>query len=127
MSEIDALLKEDRTFPPTDAWRRDARANDPDIYARAAADPEGFWAGFARELEWSAPWTRVLEWKPPYAKWFVGGKLNVSVNCLDRHIRGARKNKAAFVWEGEPGDRRTLTYWDLYRDVNTFANAFTSR
>jgi acetyl-CoA synthetase len=126
MDEISALLKEDRRFPPTDAWRRDAIANDPGVYARAAADPEAFWASFARELEWTAPWSRVLEWKPPYAKWFVGGTLNASVNCLDRHIRGPRRNKAAFIWEGEPGDRRTLTYWDLYRQVNAFANVLKS-
>ena len=74
----------------------------------------------------STPWTRVLEWKPPHAKWFVGGKLNASVNCLDRHVRGPRRNKAAFIWEGEPGDRRTLTYWDLYRQVNAFANVLKS-
>ncbi len=126
MSEIDALLKEDRTFPPSDAWKRDAIASDPGVYDRAAADPEAFWEGFARELEWSRPWTRVLEWTPPYAKWFIGGQLNVSVNCLDRHVRGPRRNKAAFVWEGEPGDRRTLTYWDLYREVNQFANVLAS-
>jgi acetyl-CoA synthetase len=126
MNEIDALLKEDRRFPPPEAWRRAAHANDPDVYARAAADPEAFWADFARELEWIEPWSRVLEWTPPYAKWFIGGKLNVSVNCLDRHIRGARRNKAAFIWEGEPGDRRTLTYWDLYRQVNAFANVLLS-
>jgi len=122
MSEIDALLKEDRSFAPPDAFRRDAVVNDPGVYARAAADPEAFWEAFARELEWIAPWSRVLEWTPPYAKWFVGGKLNVSVNCIDRHVRGPRRNKAAFIWEGEPGDRRTLTYWDLYRQVGAFAN-----
>ena len=72
------------------------------------------------------PWDTVLEWKPPDAKWFVGGKLNASVNCVDRHIRTARRNKAAIIWEGEPGDRRTLTYWDLYREVNQFANALKS-
>jgi acetyl-CoA synthetase len=126
MDEISALLQEDRRFPPSDAWRRDAIANDPAVYARAAADPEAFWAAFAGELEWIAPWSRVLEWNPPYAKWFVGGKLNASVNCLDRHIRGPRRNKAAFIWEGEPGDRRTLTYWDLYRQVNAFANVLKS-
>jgi acetyl-CoA synthetase len=126
MSEIDALLKEDRRFPPTDAFTRQAIVNDAEVYTRAAADPEKFWADFARELEWIAPWTRVLEWKPPNAKWFVGGKLNASVNCLDRHIRGSRRNKAAFIWEGEPGDRRTLTYWDLYRQVNAFANVLKS-
>ena len=122
MSEIDALLKEDRSFAPPEGFRRNAIVNDPGVYARAAADPEAFWEGFARELEWIAPWSRVLEWKPPYAKWFVGGKLNASVNCIDRHVRGPRRNKAAFIWEGEPGDRRTLTYWDLYRQVGAFAN-----
>ena len=122
MSEIDALLKEDRSFAPPEAFRRDAVVNDPGVYARAAADPEAFWEAFARELEWIAPWSRVLEWTPPYAKWFVGGKLNVSANCIDRHVRGPRRNKAAFIWEGEPGDRRTLTYWDLYRQVGAFAN-----
>jgi len=122
MSEIDALLKEDRSFAPPEAFRRDAVVNDPGVYARADADPEAFWEAFARELEWIAPWSRVLEWTPPYAKWFVGGKLNVSANCIDRHVRGPRRNKAAFIWEGEPGDRRTLTYWDLYRQVGAFAN-----
>ena len=126
MSEIDALLKEDRSFPPADAWRRNAIVNDAEVYARAAADPEAFWADFARELEWMQPWTRVLEWKSPHAKWFVGGKLNASVNCVDRHVRGPRRNKAAFIWEGEPGDRRTLTYWDLYKQVGAFANVLKS-
>ena len=76
----------------------------------------------ARELEWIEPLERVLEWKSPDAKWFVGGKLNASVNCVDRHVQTARRNKAAIIWEGEPGDRRTLTYCDLYREVNQFAN-----
>ena len=92
----------------------------------AAKDPEAFWAGFAKELEWIKPWSKVLEWNPPDAKWFVGGKLNVSANCLDRHVRTARRNKAAFIWEGEPGDRRTLTYFDLYRQVCQFANVLKS-
>src|SRR5262249_54330547 len=122
MSEIDALLKEDRSFPPSEKWRTEALVHDPGIYARASADPEKFWSDFAGELEWIAPWSRVLEWTPPYAKWFVGGKLNVSANCIDRHIRGARRNKAAFIWEGEPGDRRTLTYLDVYRQASAFAN-----
>ena len=122
MSEIDALLKEDRSFPPTAEWRQSAQIADPGIYDRAAANPEGFWAGFANELEWMRPWDSVLEWHPPHAKWFSGGKLNISVNCIDRHVRTDRRNKAAFVWEGEPGDRRTLTYWDLYRQVCAFAN-----
>ena len=122
MSEIDALLNEDRSFAPTAEWRRDAVIADPDVYERAQADLEGFWAGFAGELEWMRPWDKVLEWQSPHAKWFVGGKINVSANCLDRHVRTARRNKAAFIWEGEPGDRRTLTYWDLYRQVCAFAN-----
>jgi acetyl-CoA synthetase len=120
--EIDDLLREDRRFPPTDAFRARAQVSDPSVYDRAARDPEAFWADFAAELEWSTPWTQVLEWTPPDAKWFVGGRLNASVNCVDRHARGPRRNKAALIWEGEPGDRRTLTYWDLYRQVSQFAN-----
>src|SRR5262249_46719381 len=85
--------------------------------------PVRFWERFARELDWFKPWRKALEWKAPYAKWFVGGKLNVSYNCLDRHITTARRTKAALIWEGEPGDSRTLTYWDLYREVNRFAAA----
>ena len=115
MSEIDALLREDRTFDPSPEFRASATVSDPEVYARAAANPEAFWEGFARELEWIEPWSQVLDWQPPHAKWFVGGKLNVSANCLDRHVRTWRRNKAAFVWEGEPGDRRILTYFDLYR------------
>ena len=122
MSEIDALLKEERRFPPSPSWRTTANVSDPEIYARAAADPEAFWAEFARQLEWIRPWDEVLQWKSPNAQWFVGGKLNVSVNCLDRHVRTAKRNKAAIIWEGEPGDRRTLTYWDLLRQVTAFAN-----
>jgi acetyl-CoA synthetase len=126
MSEIDALLQEHRTFPPSPDFQRAAAIADPGVYERAALDPEGFWAGFARELEWIEPWTEVLRWNPPHAEWFVGGKLNASANCLDRHVRTARRNQAALIWEGEPGDRRTLTYWDLYRQVGTFANVLKS-
>ena len=124
--EIADLLQEDRTFAPAASFRAQANVRDEEVYARAARDPEAFWAGFAQELEWSAPWSRVLEWKPPHAKWFVGGTLNASVNCVDRHVRGARRNKAALVWEGEPGDRRTLTYFDLYRQVSQFGNVLKS-
>jgi acetyl-CoA synthetase len=126
MSEIDALLTEDRRFPPAAAFRAAANISDPEIYARAARDPEAFWAGFAGELEWMRPWDAVLKWDPPHARWFDGGKLNASVNCLDRHVRGGRRNKAAIIWEGEPGDRRTLTYWDLLRQVGAFANVLKS-
>jgi acetyl-CoA synthetase len=121
-SAIDALLQEDRRFEPSAAFRAAANVNDPAVYDRAAKDPEAFWADFARELEWATPWTTVLEWTPPYARWFVGGTLNASVNCVDRHAAGPRRNKAALIWEGEPGDRRTLTYFDLYRQVSQFAN-----
>src|SRR5918996_3432708 len=122
-AEISDLLQEDRTFAPPAAFRAQAHVRDESVYARAEQDPDGFWAGFASELEWFTPWTSVLDWKPPHAKWFVDGKLNVSVNCVDRHVRGARRNKAAIIWEGEPGDRRVLTYWDLAREVGRCANA----
>ena len=125
-AEISDLLQEDRTFAPSDAFRTAANVRDEGVYAGAAGDPEAFWASFAGELEWFSPWTKVLEWTPPHAKWFVGGTLNVSVNCVDRHARGPRRNKAAIVWEGEPGDRRTLTYFDLYRQVSQFANVLKS-
>ena len=120
--DIADLLREDRRFPPSDAFRAQANVRDAGVYARAEQDPEGFWAGFASELEWFTPWTKVLEWTPPHAKWFTGGTLNASVNCVDRHAHGPRRNKAAIIWEGETGDRRTLTYFDLYRQVSQFAN-----
>jgi acetyl-CoA synthetase len=126
MSEIDALLTEHRRFPPAEAWRTTANVTDPQIYDRAARDPEGFWAGLAHELEWIRPWDVVLKWDSPHARWFDGGKINASANCVDRHVRTARRNKAAIVWEGEPGDRRTLTYWDLFRQVGAFANVLKS-
>jgi acetyl-CoA synthetase len=125
-SEYDDLLREDRVFPPLAEFRARARVADDAIYAEAERDPEAFWATFARELEWSRPWDRVLDWQPPHAKWFVGGQINASVNCLDRHLAGPRRNKAALIWEGEPGDRRTLTYYDLYREVSAFANVLKS-
>ncbi|MDE2665124.1 MAG: acetate--CoA ligase [Acidobacteriota bacterium] len=120
---IEALLDEERLFPPPEECSRNANMADPDIYQRAAKDPEAYWAQAAESLEWMRKWDRVLDWKPPIAQWFVGGKLNVSVNCLDRHVRGWRRNKAAFIWEGEPGEERVLTFADLYREVNRFANA----
>jgi acetyl-CoA synthetase len=122
LKEIEALLVEERTFDPPREFVQRANVKDPKVYEEARRDPEGFWASFARELEWFKPWRKVLEWNPPYAKWFVGGKINASYNCLDRHIKGPRKNKAAIIWEGEPGDTRTLTYFELYREVNKFAN-----
>jgi acetyl-CoA synthetase len=126
MAELDDLLREDRIFAPSDPFRQQANVRDEGVYERADKDPEAFWARFASELEWFTPWTQVLEWKPPHAKWFLGGTLNASVNCVDRHVRGPRRNKAAIIWEGEPGDRRTLTYFDLYRQVSQFANVMKS-
>ncbi|MCZ6788873.1 MAG: acetate--CoA ligase [Chloroflexi bacterium] len=125
-STIDALLHENREFPPPPDFAREAVANDPGIYDRAAKDPEAFWAGMAKELHWFKPWDKVLQWDPPFAQWFVGGKLNVSYNCLDRHLDGPRRNKAALIWEGEPGDWKVYTYWDLHREVCRFANALKS-
>ena len=120
---IEALLKERRKFPPSKAFVKKANVNRPSIYKEAAKNPVKFWEGWAKRLDWFKPWTKALEWKAPNAKWFIGGKLNVSYNCLDRHINTARRTKAALIWEGEPGDTRTLTYWDLYREVNRFAAA----
>ena len=119
---IEALLAEERAFEPNAALREQANISDPGVYEKAKKDPEGFWAEAARSLDWFKPWDKVLEWNPPIAKWFTGGKLNVSYNCLDRHVKTWRRNKAALIWEGEPGEERVLTYADLYREVNKFAN-----
>jgi acetyl-CoA synthetase len=121
-TNFEALLHENRVVEASAEFKARAVVRDDSVYEVAERDPEAFWESFARELEWSAPWSRVLEWKPPFAQWFVDGKINASVNCLDRHVRTARRNKAALIWEGEPGDRRTLTYWDLFREVNRFAS-----
>src|SRR5664279_6140409 len=97
MTNIDVLLQEHRKFKPPEAFVRAANVASSDVYARAAKDYEGFWEGCARELEWSKPFTRVLEWAPPRSKWFSDGELNASVNCVDRHARGARANKTAII------------------------------
>jgi acetyl-CoA synthetase len=120
---IEALLKEGRKFVPAKAFSKAARVKGSAIYAEAKRNPLRFWERQAKELRWLKPWRKTLEWKLPYAKWFIGGKLNVSDNCLDRHIEGPRRNKAAIIWEGEPGDSRVLTYRDLWREVNRFAAA----
>ncbi len=112
-----------RSFPPDPAFVGQANLSDPAVYQQAAADPEGWWAEQARTLlDWSTPWNTVCEWNWPHAKWFTGGRLNVAANCLDRHLSGPRRNKAALIFEGEPGDTRVLTYWDLHREVCKFAN-----
>jgi acetyl-CoA synthetase len=119
--QLETLLSEKRRFATTVEFA--ARSAATVALYTAGENWERFWEAQARELEWSAPWTQVLDWQPPHAKWFVGGKLNASVNCLDRHLRGPRRNKAAIIWEGEPGDRRVLTYWELAREVGRCANA----
>jgi acetyl-CoA synthetase len=124
---LDALLDERRKFAPSKEFKQRANWNDPEIYDRAAKDPDGFWAEQAKNLDWFTPWQRVLEWNAPWAKWFTGGKLNVTYNCVDRHAHSARRNKAAIVWEGEPGDTRVLTFGMLEREVNRFANALKSQ
>lgn len=123
---IDVLLQEKRTFAPSESFKEQALVTNQDIFEKAKKNREQFWANFARELDWYKEWDKVLEWNPPHAKWFIGGKINASYNCIDRHIKNGLKNKAAIIWEGEPGDRRTLTYWDLYREVNKFANVLKS-
>ncbi len=125
---IESILQEKRRFPPSDAFSQQAhiksQADYERLYEEAKADPAAFWAKLAKEeLHWFEPWDTVLDWQPPHAKWFVGGKLNISDNCLDRHLKTWRKNKAALIWEGEPGDSRTFTYAQLHREVCQFANA----
>ncbi len=121
--EIEALFSERRDFPPPADFAAQSNAR-PDIYEQADRDFEGFWAAEAeRKLSWVQKWTTVLDWQLPYAKWFVGGKLNVAYNCVDRHVENGLGSKVAYYWEGEPGDTRTLTYADLQREVNKCANA----
>lgn len=127
---IDSVLNEQRVFEPSDEFRAGAkiksRADYERLYQEAKDDPEGFWAKIASELHWFKPWDRVLEWKLPFAQWFLRGELNISYNCLDRHVATWRKNKAAILWEGEPGDSRTLTYQQLLREVSKCANVLKS-
>ena len=121
---IEALLEEARVFASPEGFANNAHVNDDSVFAQAAADPEAFWASIADELHWFKKWDQVLdESDPPFFKWFVGGKLNITYNCLDRHLTSWRRNKAAIIWEGEPGDQVVLTYYDLWREVNKFANA----
>jgi acetyl-CoA synthetase len=120
---LSALLHETRTFPPPEALAKRANAQ-PGIYDEAKADPHAFWASQAEHLTWAAPWTDVLDWSnAPFAKWFVGAKLNVAVNCVDRHVDAGLGDRVAFHWEGEPGDTRTITYADLLASVSQAANA----
>ncbi len=123
---ISSVLTEHRQFPPSTDARKGAHISGAAalkrLKAKADADPVAFWEGAARALHWQAPWKQALQWKVPQAKWFVGGRLNAAENCLDRHLQTPRANKAALIWEGEPGETRTLTYRQLHRDVSRFAN-----
>ncbi len=128
---IDSVMHEERLFPPSDAFASGAAIGSHDayqaLYDEAKADPPAFWAKLAREeLHWFEPFTQTMEWDAPHAKWFTGGKTNVSYNCLDKHLDGDRRNKAAIIWEGEPGDVRTLTYDQLHQEVCRFANVLKS-
>jgi len=127
MPDIESVLKEKRLFKPAKTFSE--RAHIPSMAAyealcrQARKNPEAFWSKLAKEsLTWFTPWKKTLVWKAPFSQWFVGGKINLTVNCLDRHVAGPRRNKAAFIWEGEPGDRRTVTYQELLDDVCRFAN-----
>jgi acetyl-CoA synthetase len=124
--EISDLLTEERRFEPSAEFQRLAYMRTPKIREQSWADPEAFWDKAAQGLHWFRPWRQVLEWNPPHAKWFVGGQINACYNCVDRHIKAGQRNKAALLWEGEPGDSRVLTYGDLYREVNLFGNALKS-
>jgi acetyl-CoA synthetase len=119
--QLDTLLSEKRRYPTTAEFAAKSAATAA-LYT-SGHNWQRFWEEQAKALEWMTPWTQVLDWRPPDAKWFIGGKLNASANCLDRHVKGPRRNKAAIIWEGEPGDRRVLTYWDLTREVSRCANA----
>ena len=126
IDRIETLLDERRSFPPPEAFKRQANVSDPNIYAQAKQNREGYWANWAKQLEWIKPWDTVLEWKPPHAKWFLGGKLNASANCLDRHVQAGRGDKIALVWEGEPGEVRRISYRELFTEVCRFANVLKS-
>ena len=123
--EIDALLQESREFAPSEEFRKNANVNDAAIWAKAAKDREKFWAGWAGELDWHTKWDKVLDWDAPQARWFVGGTLNASFNCLDRHLE-KRGDKVALLWEGEPGEVRRITYSALHSDVCKFASVLKS-
>ena len=120
---IEDYLHENRLFPPSPEFKANALTSDDSLYREADADYEAFWARQARELlTWNSDFTTTLEWELPFAKWFVGGTLNVSENCLDRHVANGIGDRVAYHWEGEPGDTRTITYADLLEEVKKFAN-----
>nr|MBA2607817.1 AMP-binding protein [Actinomycetota bacterium] len=119
---IEALSFEDRRFPPSPEFLSHALVTDASMYDDATADREAFWAKQAEALDWYDKWSTICEWNLPFAKWFIGGTLNVSVNALDRHVVAGKGDKVAFHWEGEPGDTRTITYAQMLDEVERFAN-----
>src|ERR1700693_3584362 len=129
-TNIESVLHEDRKFECPEDFRQQAHIKSLDeyerIYRESVEQPEKFWGGIANELHWFKKWDAVLQWNHPWAKWFVGGQINLSYNCLDRHVKTFRKNKAALIWESEPGEVRTLTYQQLHREVQKFANVLKS-
>ncbi len=128
--DIDSTLRENRIFPPPPEFSANAHISSLEqyetLYRESIDDPEQFWATVADDLHWFKKWDKVLEWNLPWAKWFVGGTINLSYNCVDRHALGERANKAALIWEGEPGEIRRLTYAELHVEVQKFANALKS-
>jgi acetyl-CoA synthetase len=131
MDDIESVLHENRVFAPAADFSANAAISSFEeyqkLYQRSIDDPEGFWAEAAqRELAWFKPWDKVHEWEAPFAKWFIGGRINLAYNCVDRHVATWRKNKAAIIWEGEPGEVRTITYQQLWIEVQRFANALKS-
>src|SRR5688572_7330741 len=129
-SNIESLLKEQRVFKPAAEFSAQAHIQSPEAFEafskRAAEDPEAYWSEIASQLHWFEKWNKVLDWELPFSRWFVGGKTNISYNCLDRHLTTARKNKVAILWEGEPGETRALSYQMLHREVCRFANVLKS-
>ncbi|MGC8549374.1 MAG: acetate--CoA ligase [Acidobacteriaceae bacterium] len=127
---LDSTLREDRVFSPPEDFARHAHikslAQYEALYSRSIEEPEKFWEEVARELPWFEPWTKVLEWNAPWAKWFVGARLNLCYNCVDRHVQEGKRDKVAILWEGEPGEVRRLTFGDLYEQVQRFANGLKS-
>ena len=123
---IDSVLQERRLFPPPREFAADALLSDPTeyerLYRQSIDDPEAFWGEAAKELHWFEPFRQVLDWQEPHAKWFVGGKMNLAYNCLDLQVERGLANKVAFYWEGEPGDRRVITFGDLLVEVSRLAN-----
>jgi len=124
--DLEVLLNEEERFEPPEDFVKQANLSDPSVYDEAEKDFEAWWERWAGELDWFEPWQTVLEWKPPWAKWFKEGKLNVSHNCLDRHVDAGRGERIAYHWVGEDGDTRDITYADLLDMTKRFANVLKS-